>query len=72
MLITKRRYEDWRQIQSVYADYMTSLGPWTATQIIDYFPLDYGEDDARWPFSRSQILTFLGSDCEAISHPTAY
>ncbi len=67
LLLTKRSFEDWRQIQAVYPDYKTSLGPWTATQIIDYFPLDYGDNDTHWPFSRDQILKFLQADCETIT-----
>ena len=65
-LLTKRRYEDWRQIQDAYEDYMASLGPWTATAIIDFFRDDFREESG-WPFTEAQIQAFLSSDDETIA-----
>jgi hypothetical protein len=61
LLIVKRPEADWQQLQEGYADYMTSLGPWTAEEIMEHFALDYGEDDSHWPFARQTITEFLNS-----------
>lgn len=71
MLLTKRHYDDWRQIQSAFPDYKASLGPWTADEVMDYFRHDWGDDGSRWPFSREQIQTFLDSYHETITHNAA-
>jgi hypothetical protein len=59
--IVKRPEADWRQLQDEYADYMASLGPWTAEEIAGHFALDYGTDDGRWPFTRRAIADFMRS-----------
>ena len=59
LLLVKRPNADWRQLQDEYADYMASLGPWTAGEIAEHFALDYGEDDSRWPFTRRAIGEFM-------------
>ena len=63
LVIVKRpAADDWRELQDQYADYMASLGPWAAQEIVDYFSLDYGEgDDGRWPVSREAIVAFMQS-----------
>jgi len=61
LLIVKRPEANWRQLQDEFAEYMASLGPWTAAEIVQYFALDYGEDDTRWPFRRPAILEFMQS-----------
>ncbi len=61
LLIVKRPEAHWRQLQDEYPAYMTSLGPWTACEIAEYFALDYTEDDARWPFARRAIAEFMQS-----------
>ena len=71
MLLTKRHYEDWRQIQSAYPDYKASLGPWSAVHVMDFFREDWGEDGKCWPFSREQILAFLQSDDDTIADDDA-
>ncbi len=45
---------------------MTSLGPWSADEIISFFGDDFGSDDTKWPFSRDKILAFEKSDEIAI------
>ena len=67
MLLTRRQYDDWRQIQSEFPDYKASLGPWPADEVADFFRLDWGEDDTHWPFSREQIAAYLESDQETIA-----
>jgi hypothetical protein len=62
LLLSKKPYSDWREIQDEYEDYMTSLGPKTENEIVEYFAIDYGEDDQRWPFRKVEIEHFFKSD----------
>jgi hypothetical protein len=62
MLLSRKPYSDWREIQDEYEDYMTSLGPFPAEYLLDFFSEQYGDDDARWAFSREQIREFIESD----------
>ena len=61
LLIVKRPNVDWRQLQDDYEDFMTSLGPWTASEIASYFFDDYTDDDSKWPFSIQVISDFFSS-----------
>ena len=36
MIVSRRPYEDWREIQGEYEDYMTSTGPFTAEGLIEF------------------------------------
>lgn len=40
-LLTKKHYADWREIQDEFADYTTSLGPWTVEEVIDFWQTEY-------------------------------
>ena len=62
VILSKKKYSDWREIQDEYDDFMTSLGSWTAEAVISFYELDFGKDDNNWPFSREQILAFAESD----------
>jgi hypothetical protein len=62
MIISKRPYSDWREIQDEYDDFMTSLGPYTEEDLLDFFEQQYGLDDARWAFSRERMREFMASD----------
>ncbi|GAB5520415.1 MAG: hypothetical protein RhofKO_26660 [Rhodothermales bacterium] len=61
VLLSKQPYADWQAIQAAHADYMTSLGPWSAENIRDYFAQEYGTDDAAWPFAHAQLDAFFNS-----------
>lgn len=41
MLLSKKPYGSWREIQAEFSDYKTSLGPWPADAVIDYLQEDY-------------------------------
>lgn len=62
IIISKKKYSDWREIQDEYDDFMTSLGSWTAEAVISFYELDFGQDANDWPFSRELILAFEKSD----------
>ncbi len=69
MLISKKPYADWREIQDEYEDYMTSLGPYTEEEVLGFFSEQYGVDDARWAFSRAQVREFMASDAAVLESP---
>ena len=64
MLISKKRYAGWRQIQDEFADYKASLGPWPVAEVLDFLRTEYAP---HCPFSREQIEIFLLSDDETIA-----
>lgn len=66
VLLDRNPYRSWREIQNAYSDYMTSLGPWTLNEIIDFLAQDFGDDDAPWPFRRETIASFFNSDCNLL------
>jgi len=62
MLLSKKPYSDWREIQDEYEHYMTSLGPYTEEELLGFFSEQYGDDDALWAFSREKMREFMESD----------
>ena len=60
MLLDRRPYASWREIQDAYPDYMASLGPWAMDEILDFLGYDFGHE-SEWPFSRRQIEDFFRS-----------
>ena len=64
MLLSKKRYSGWRQIQDEFSDYKTSLGPWPVTEVLDFLRTEYPK---RCPFSEEQVRRFLASDDETIA-----
>ena len=66
ILISKKNYQDWREMQSEYWDtYKTSLSPMTCEEIICFFGEDFGEE-SHWPFSNTEIVIFFESDATMI------
>jgi hypothetical protein len=65
MLLTKKQYRTWREIQDEYSDYMTSLGPWTASDLVEFlkeeYPLDFTQDES------DRITRFFESDAETLT-----
>lgn len=64
IVLTKKRYASWREIQGEYDDYMTSLGPWTATQTAQFIETEYPESP---PFTHGQVESFMQSAHTVIS-----
>jgi hypothetical protein len=64
MLLSKKRYLDWRQVQDEFTDYKASLGPWSVTEILDFLYMEY---PTHCPFPQEQIQAFLDSDAEIIT-----
>lgn len=65
VVLAKRPQADWRSIQDEFDDYMTSLGPWTVEEMLDYFEHEYGKD-TRWPVSRDHVVSFFASDATTL------
>lgn len=66
VLLSRKPYADWREIQDEWDDYMTSLGPWTVEDVVDFFQQQYGSDERRWPFSAAEVEAFAQSDREVM------
>jgi hypothetical protein len=61
VLLSRKPYADWREIQDEWDDYMTSLGPWMEEDVVDFFRQQYGPDEARWPFTAEAVAAFAAS-----------
>jgi hypothetical protein len=59
ILLSRRPYDSWRQIQDDVADYMASLGPWSSAETIEYLSHEHPE---LTPSATDQVGTFLASD----------
>ena len=58
MLLSKKEYLSWREIQNEYEDYMTSLGPWSVEEVIEFLREEYPGDT---PFAPDQVRVFAAS-----------
>ena len=59
VLLSKKEYSDWRDIQNEYYDsYIASLGPWTYQELISYFEDDFKNED-NWPFKKEILIDFF-------------
>ena len=58
MLLTKKPYASWREIQDEYENYVTSLGPWDVDSVLDFIHMEYLSDP---PFTEEQVRAFLRS-----------
>lgn len=47
LLLVRRARADWRALQDAFADYKSSLGPWTLQACAEWLTEEYGEDEAR-------------------------
>jgi hypothetical protein len=60
ILLTKKPYQDWREIQEDFEDYVTALGPWSAPEVLDFLQFEYPKDMSTAEAGR--IKAFLASD----------
>jgi hypothetical protein len=58
IVLDKRQYEDWRQIQDAYPDYKASFGPWNLDEVIDFLSFEY---DNLLPSAIAQVNDFANS-----------
>lgn len=66
MVITKKAYRNWREIQDEYWDhFQASLGPWTLELLLSFLDEDFGPE-SDWPFSKKELLDFFESDLDVL------
>ena len=58
MVLSKKNFASWRDIQDEYEDYMASLGPWTVEEMIDFLGTEY---QLNPPFTEQQVRQFVKS-----------
>jgi hypothetical protein len=61
MLLSKKSYGTWREIQDEYSDYKASLGPWSPDEILGYLEDDYSTLEPR---AAVQIRELISRDGE--------
>lgn len=59
MLLSKKKYESWREIQDQYPDYMTSLGPWGSEETAEYLESEYPDLE---PVAIEQVKALLSGN----------
>jgi hypothetical protein len=63
VLISKRPYQSWQEIQAAYPDYMASLGPWSDEDVIDYLDSEYS---SLSPAARIQLAALVDGAAEVV------
>lgn len=61
ILLSKKNYSDWKEIQNDFDEYKASLGPYNKEDLIDYLRLDF-KDENEFPISLQRIESFFNSD----------
>ena len=61
MLLSKRAYTSWREIQDEYENYMASLGPWPDDEVVEYLANEYRDLS---PSAQEQVSAFLAGPDE--------
>ena len=63
MLLSKKRYESWREIQNEYEDYVASLGPWSEVDVAEYLRDDHPDLD---PPGSEQVKKLVTGQSEVV------
>lgn len=58
MLLSKRPYGSWKEIQDEYVDYKASLGPWCVEEVVEFLYYEYLDIS---PTAFEQVSSFLAS-----------
>lgn len=58
MLLSRRVFGSWREIQDAYETYKASLGPWSVDEVVEYLEDEYRDLS---PAARIQMDSFLAS-----------
>ena len=58
VLLSKKQYESWREIQEEYPDYKASLGPWGIEETEEYLNDEYSKIN---PPASEQVRSFIKS-----------
>jgi len=62
VVLSKKKYGEWIQIQEEFPDYKASLGPWSLDEVIDYLDDEY---DNLLPSASIQVNEFSNSSVTA-------
>src|SRR5260370_37854103 len=65
MLVSRKKYRTWRQIQEEYPDYMASLGPWPLSKTLNFLENEYSYRYTA--IDGSRIHRFLESSYETLA-----
>ena len=63
LLLSKRPYASWRDIQDAYPTFKTSLGPWSESEVITYLAEEHPDLS---PPAATQVAEFVTRPEEAI------
>lgn len=63
MLLSKKLYSGWREIQDEYDDYKASLGPWSAEEIQSFFQDEYPSHADEWSAVLKAFMTSKAETC---------
>ena len=62
MLISKKEYSCWREIQDEYYEkYKANFPPMYCDEIIKFFEDEFMQEE-NWPISRKRIIEFFNND----------
>ena len=61
MLLSKKSYTSWREIQDEFADYKTSLGPWSDKEVVEFLSDEYSD---LQPTAQEQVTALLSENEE--------
>jgi isopentenyldiphosphate isomerase len=70
MLLSKKSYASWREMQNEFDDYKTSLGPWAEDEVVRYLAEEYS---TLQPSAKAQVDALIhgGSYVEKITFADA-
>ena len=64
MLLTKKAYVGWREVQAEYLGYKSSLGPWEIEEVVDYLEFDYANLE---PSASVQVNALINGPSDTIA-----
>jgi len=61
MILSKKEYESWREIQDEYETYKASFGPWETDEVVQYLAEEYLK---LCPEAHIQVKEFLNTNVQ--------
>ena len=62
MVLSKRRYRSWQEVEDDFDDYISSLGPYSVDELFDYLTNDY--TTSAVPFDRDEVERFVADSAQ--------
>lgn len=63
MIVWRHHLHDEQALQIQYPDYLTALGPWTWTELLEFLAAEYPAQWTDWQAALTQLIT---SDAELV------